>query len=528
MINMNRKLLIFFSLCWLCLITSAQVFETDDQLFEEDDFSTLSFEAEFEEIGMMPAILDENVNNLLDSWHTRYFSKAIDYCIDGEENVFFTEDVYYDRLSSLPCVIPMDYNHLVRNFIDVYAKRRRDLVRYILSMADMYFPVIEQILDQYNLPLELKYLAVVESALNPKAVSRVGAAGIWQFMLATGKIYNLEINSLIDERLDPVKATHAACRYFQEMYTLYGDWHLAIASYNCGPGGVNRAIRRSGGKTNFWEIYPNLPRETRSFVPNYIAAVYIMNYYCDHNLCPMQMSLSMATDTIMVHQMLHLQQVSDILNLDIEHLKLLNPQYKREIVPGNITPSILKLPIAATYDFIDKEDTLYTHRWDELLAHCTPVDMDAEGNPTRETIRHTVVAGENLVTIANRYGVTAQNLRTWNGLRSNTVAAGRRITVNINNGGIRYAAADPEPEKTAAPATTTATVTTAATTSSTAAAASSTASGSAETTYRVQSGDTLYAISKRYPGMTVDKIKSANNLSSDRLRIGQVLRIPGR
>jgi len=503
----QRTLHIILSLCLLVININAQDFEAF--IDEEEQYSELSFDADYKEAGMLPAILDENVSNLLASWHTQFFSKAIDYCIDDTENVDFSNEVYCDRLSRLPCIIPMDYNHIVRNYIDLYAKRRRDLIRYMLSMADMYFPVFEQILDQHNLPLELKYLTVVESALNPKALSRVGAAGLWQFMLPTGKVYNLQINSLIDERLDPVKATHAACKYFEDMYALYGDWHLAIAAYNCGPGNVNRAIRRSGGKTNFWEIYPNLPRETRSYVPLFIAVTYIMNYHCEHNLCPMQISLSMATDTIMVHQMLHLQQVADILNLDIEHVRMLNPQYKREIIPGNLTPSVLKLPIAATYEFIDKEDTLYKHRMEELLAHCTPVDFDADGNPTRETIKHTVVAGENLTIIANRYGVTAQNLRQWNGLKSNTVAAGRRITVNINNGGIRYAAAPETPEKTATNVPTAST-------------------GISEmVTYKVQSGDTLSAIARRYPGMTVDKIMSVNNLSSDRLRIGQLLKIPG-
>ena len=512
----QRVFLFILSLCLLSFTIYAQDFDTvivqdfdtnDAQDFDEDEnYSELSFDFEYEEVGMIPAILDENVNILLGSWHTQYFSNAMGYCIDADEDVFITNEVYWDRLSRLPCIIPMDYNHLVRNCIELYAKRRRDLVRYMMGMADMYFPVFEQILDQYDLPLELKYLAVVESALNPTALSRAGAAGLWQFMLPTGKIYNLEINSLIDERLDPVKATHAACQYFKEMYALYGDWHLAIAAYNCGPGNVNRAIRRSGGKKNFWEIYPNLPRETRSYVPLFIAATYIMNYHCEHNLCPMQISLSMASDTVMVHQMLHFQQVADILNLDIEHIRMLNPQFKREIIPGNIRPSVLKLPLAATYDFIDKEDTLYTHRMEELLAHCTPVDMDASGNPTRETIRHTVVAGENLNVIANRYGVTAQNLRAWNGLRSNSVAAGRRISVRIDNGGIQYAA---EPEKTAS-----------------ATASASANNGLELVTYRVQSGDTLSAIARRYPGVTVAKIQSVNNMSGDRLRIGQILKIP--
>ena len=503
----NRLLLFMLILCWICFVATAQDF--GDVFGEEEKYSELSTDTAYIELGLIPEILDVNVNNLLESWHAHYLSNAIDYCLDDEENVFFPHEVYSDRLSRLPCVIPMDYNHLVRTCIDLYASRRRGQVRYMLGMADMYLPVFEQILDQYNLPLELKYLPIIESALNPTALSRVGAAGLWQFMLPTGKLYNLEINSLIDERLDLVKATHAACQYFTDMYAAYGDWHLVLAAYNSGPGGVNRAIRRSGGKTNFWEIYPNLPRETRSFVPLFIAATYIMNYYCEHNICPVQTSLSMATDTIMVHQLLHFQQVAEILNLDIEYIRMLNPQYKRELIPGNIKPSVLKLPVTSTYEFINKEDTLYTHRIEELLAYCLPVDDEAD---LRETIRHTVVAGENLNIIANRYGVTAQNLRTWNGLRSNTVAAGRRITIHVNNGGIRFAAA-PEPEK--------ATSTTANPTTS-----STSGDSSGVITYRVQSGDTLYAISRRYPGLTVAKIQSANQMTTDKLRIGQLLKIP--
>ena len=506
-----KKSVLFFilSLCLPGFTVSAQDFEEEATSSEEEVYSVLSSDPAYAELGLLPAVLDENVSNLLDSWHAQYFSKSIDYCFDDDKNVVFPEEVYWQRLSRLPCVIPMDYNSLVRSCIDLYANRRRELVRYMLGMADLYFPIFEQILDQYDLPLELKYLSIVESALKPTALSRVGAAGLWQFILPTAITYGLEINSLIDERLDPVKATHAACKYFQDMYTLYGDWHLAIAAYNCGPGNVNRAIRRSGGKTNFWEIYPNLPRETRSFVPSYIAAAYIMNYYCDHNLCPMQTSLSMATDTIMVHNMLHLQQVADILDLDIEYLRMLNPQYKREIVPGNIVPSILKLPVAATFDFIDKEDSVYTHRMEELLAHCLPVFRDSTGRDLRqETIRHTVAPGENMIAIANRYGVTAANLRRWNGLGSNSVAAGRRLTVHINNGGITYAAI-PESGTT------------------TTVASTGTTSGGGTITYRVQSGDTLYTIAKKYPGMTVAKIQSANNLDSDKLRIGQVLKIPG-
>ena len=498
-----KKLFTVLCLCGISFISLAQDFG------DEVTYSELSSDSAYEESDFLPAILDENVINLLERWHVQYFSNAIDYCLDDDANVFFPHEVYSDRLSKLPTIIPMEYNQLVRAQIDFYANRRRNQVRYMLGMADMYFPIFEQILEQYDMPLELKYLPIMESALNPKALSRVGAAGLWQFMLPAAKIYGLEVNSLIDERLDPVQATHAACKYLKDSYATFGDWHLAIASYNCGVGGVNKAIRRSGGKTNFWEIYPYLPRETRSFVPIFIAVTYIMNYHCEHNLCPVKTSLSMATDTIMVHNRLHFQQVADILNLDIEYIRMLNPQYKREIIPGNIRPSILKLPVAATFEFIDKEDTLYQHRIDELLAHCQPVYRDSTGKDlTRETIRHTVVSGENLVTIANRYGVTAANLRQWNGLRSNSVAAGRRLTVHINNGGITYAAVPVPVPENAAPAN------------------ASSNSGAKTVTYTVQAGDTLLAISRKYPGTTVARIQTANQMTSDRLSIGQVLKIP--
>ena len=354
-------------------------------------------------------------------------------------------------------------------------------------------------MDEHGLPIELKYLAVVESALNPVALSRVGACGLWQFMLPTGKSYGLEINSLVDERRDPLKATEAACKYFKDMYAIYGDWNLVLASYNCGPGNVNKAIRRSGGKTDFWDIFPYLPKETRSYVPLFIAANYVMNYYCEHNICPMQTSLPLATDTVMVNNALHLQQVSDLLQVDIETLRALNPQYKRDIVPGNTRPSVLKLPAAETYAFIDKEDTVYTHRIEELLANCISANNSNGSLPsgaTREKITHVVLSGENLYTIANRYGVTAKDIRKWNGLGSNRVAKGKRLRLYVDNGGVAFASASTK--TTAKPAE-----------------RSSTASASAKkitqpssatdqkgfVSYKVRSGDSLYSISKKYPGV---------------------------
>ncbi|MCD8194305.1 MAG: transglycosylase SLT domain-containing protein, partial [Tannerellaceae bacterium] len=393
------------------------------------------------EIGYIPESLDANVDSLLRSWHVKYFAKVDEFCHDDNENIFFHDSIYIERLSLLPRVIPMTYNKVVRDCIDLYASRRRELIRYMLGMADYYFPIMEKVLDENDLPIELKYLAIVESALNPVALSRMGASGLWQFMLPTGKSYGLEINSLVDERRDPVKSTQAACRYFQDMYAIYGDWNLVMASYNCGPGNVNKAIRRSGGKTDFWEIYPYLPKETRSYVPLFIAANYIMNYHCEHNICPVETTLPLATDTVMVHQMLHLQQVADVLDMDIELLRTLNPQYKRDIIPGKIAAAPLKLPAVQTFDFVDKEDSVYTHKVEELLANCIPLDPTDPSSfkaASRERITHTVKSGENLHTIGNIYGVTAGDIRKWNGLGSNRVAAGKRLSLYVDNGGVAF------------------------------------------------------------------------------------------
>lgn len=463
------------------------------------------------EIGLIPESLDADVDSLLRTWHVQYFAKKDDYCHDDIENVYFPDSIYQDRLERLPRVIPLPYNKVVKDCIDLYADRHRDLVRYMLGMADFYFPIIEQTLDKYGLPIELKYLAVVESALNPVALSRVGACGLWQFMLPTGKSYGLEINSLVDERLDPLKATEAACKYFKDMYAIYGDWDLVMASYNCGPGNVNKAIRRSGGKKGFWDIFPYLPKETRSYVPLFIAANYIMNYYCDHNLCPMQTSLPLATDTVMVNNALHFQQVAEMLHLDIEELRALNPQYKRDIIPGNTTPSVLKLPAAKTYAFIDKEDTVYTHRIEELLANCVPAndagssqrgrESATQKAASRETITHVVSGNENLYAIANRYGVTAKDIRTWNRLKSNRVPKGKRLKLFVDNGGVTFAAKSKEK-------------------------ATPIAADNGFVSYKVKSGDSLYSIAQKYPGVSTSVLQKTNGLSGSDIHPGQVLKIP--
>lgn len=482
------------------------------ELEQEYPSSTLPADSIVEEIvGIIPESLDSDIDSLLHSWHVQYFTKREDYCHDDEENVYFPDSVYACRLASLPRIIPMPYNNVVRDCIDLYTERRRNLVRYMLGMADYYFPIIEEVLDKHGLPIELKYLAVVESALNPVALSRVGACGLWQFMLPTGKQYGLTINSLVDDRRDPVKATEAACAYFKDMYAIYKDWSLVMASYNCGPGNVNKAIKRSGGKTNFWDIFPYLPKETRSYVPLFIAANYVMNYYCDHNLCPLETNLPLATDTIHVNKMLHLQQVSEVLQVDLEQLRALNPQYKRDIVPGNTGDAVLKLPASDTYAFVDKEDSIYQYRVEEFLPSylVTINGGSTSGVATREQVTHIVLKNENIYTIANRYGVTPQEIKKWNRLSSNRLARGKRLKLYVDTGGVYLSAKNAQKEKAVS-----------------ASPAQKAEKKDGYIAHKVRSGESLYSIASKYPGVSAQTLKQANNLSDSKIIPGQVLKIP--
>lgn len=482
------------------------------ELEQEYPSSTLPADSIVEEIvGIIPESLDSDIDSLLHSWHVQYFTKREDYCHDDEENVYFPDSVYASRLASLPRIIPMPYNNVVRDCIDLYTERRRNLVRYMLGMADYYFPIIEEVLDKHGLPIELKYLAVVESALNPVALSRVGACGLWQFMLPTGKQYGLTINSLVDDRRDPMKATEAACAYFKDMYAIYKDWSLVMASYNCGSGNVNKAIKRSGGKTNFWDIFPYLPKETRSYVPLFIAANYVMNYYCDHNLCPLETNLPLATDTIHVNKMLHLQQVSEVLQVDLEQLRALNPQYKRDIVPGNTGDAVLKLPASDTYAFVDKEDSIYQYQVEEFLPSylVTINGGSTSGVATLEQVTHIVLKNENIYTIANRYGVTPQEIKKWNRLSSNRLARGKRLKLYVDNGGVYLSAKNAQKEKAAS-----------------ASPAQKAEKKDGYIAHKVRSGESLYSIASKYPGVSAQTLKQANNLSDSKIIPGQVLKIP--
>lgn len=387
----------------------------------------------------LPKSMTYPLDSLLNDWKAKNDIDLGKDCNTSEVNPLFSDSVYIDRLSRIPAIMEMPYNEIVRKFIDMYAGRLRNQVSFMLSACNFYMPIFEEALDAYNLPLELKYLPIIESALNPSAVSRAGASGLWQFMLATGKMYGLESNSLVDERRDPIKATWAAARYLKELYAIYGDWNLVIAAYNCGPGTINKAIRRANGKTDYWDIYNLLPKETRGYVPAFIAANYVMTYYCNHNICPMETNIPASTDTVQVNKNLHFEQIADICGVSIDQIKSLNPQYKKNIIPGDSKSYTLRLPQSHISIFIDQQDTIYAHRADELFRNRKTIAINDNTPPSSTRAKasagkgtptyHKIKSGETLGTIAAKYGVRVKDIQSWNGLRNTKIAAGKQLKI---------------------------------------------------------------------------------------------------
>lgn len=380
-----------------------------------------------------PESMTEGLSDLLRNWQLDLSNAEID-CKRGQ-NITFHDSVYLKRLYNLPTEMEVSFNSVVKQYIEMYAVRKREQVSYMLALGDYYFPMFEQVLDKYGLPLELKYLPVIESALNPVAVSRAGATGLWQFMLRTGKGYGLEVNSLVDERRDPYKSTEAAALYLKDLYAIYGDWNLVIAAYNCGPGNVNKAIARSGGKSDYWEIYSRLPRETRGYVPAFIAANYIMNHYADHNICPAHSSsLTVALDTVHVNERMHLAQIAGVLDIPLSELQRLNPQFRRDVIPGDFQAYSLVLPSEKMYAFIDKNDTIINYDKARYFTHRASTDSylgatvsSVSGNTAN--VYYRVRKGDNLSTIAKRNGTTVAKIKSWNGLTSTRLSIGKQLIV---------------------------------------------------------------------------------------------------
>ncbi len=425
---------------------------------DNDDSETITVtdnDGSEEEIDV-PEAMNYELDSLLMLYTNRTYLKADTACNYRDVNPVFEKEVYIDRLKRMPTIIEMPYNEVVRKFIDRYSGRLRRSVSYMLGASNFYMPIFEEALEAYGLPLELKYLPVIESALNPKAVSHAGATGLWQFMIGTGKRYGLKVNSLVDERRDPVKASYAAARYLSDLYKIFDDWDLVIAAYNCGPDKVNKAIHRTKGNPDYWNIYPYLPKETRGYVPAFIAANYIMNYYCEHNICPMITDLPAKSDTIMVDRDIHLQQIAGVLGIDIDQLRDLNPQYRRDVVNGLNEPMPVRLPSRLIGPFIDNQDSIYNYKTDELLSKRDVVDVNDSAPAYTQTKRTysrssrsasrsrnsrnrrsgrktsksvTVRQGDTLSEIAARNNTTVKKLRKLNGIRGNNIRAGKKIKV---------------------------------------------------------------------------------------------------
>ncbi|MBQ8866186.1 MAG: transglycosylase SLT domain-containing protein [Bacteroidaceae bacterium] len=377
----------------------------------------------------MPEAMLFHVDTLLMDWHAKHLLSPASSGLIMDTVEVASDSVYADRLARIPSVMDMPYNDVVRKYIDQYTGPMRSKVSYLLGAMNFYTPIFEEALAMYDLPNELKYLPVIESSLNPKAVSRAGAAGLWQFMVKTGKLYNLKYNSLVDERMDPVKSSFAAARYLKDLYGIYHDWILVIAAYNCGPGNVNKAIHRANGSGDYWEIYPYLPRETRGYVPAFIAANYIMNYYCMHNIAPMNAQLPHGTDTLHVSRNLHFQQVVDLCHVDMEAMRALNPQYRKDVVPGESMHCILRLPFDAVAMFIENGDSVYNHKAKELLSRRKYVDLKTSRKGGGGFFYHTIKNGETLGSIARKYGTTVKALREENDMRNNNIRAGKRLRI---------------------------------------------------------------------------------------------------
>ena len=370
-----------------------------------------------------------NVDSLLCLWYAQNYLVMDTNCYHSSENPTFSDSIYIKRLKSLPTIVEMPYNQYIRNAIDAYTIRNRNLVSYFLGMFNMYDDIFVEALLRYNVPVELKYLPIIESALKPDAYSRMGAAGMWQFIYSTGKSYGLNVSSLVDDRYDVIKQTDAAARYLRDLFNIFGDWSLAISAYNCGPGNVNKAIVRSGNKRDFWSIYPYLPRETRGYLPAFVAVNYIMTFYSEHNICPMNSFSPSMTDTLLITKNIHFGQISHYCDLSMEELRALNPQYLRDIIPGDYKPYILTLPANKTRPVLESEDSIYHYRIEEFFPKSQTTYINDEMTNKRTYVTHKIKSGETLSSIAVKYHTTIKNIKNWNNLSSDKIRAGKTLHI---------------------------------------------------------------------------------------------------
>lgn len=529
---------------------------------------------------VVPESFETDVHKMMTNWYIRNYT-VLDEKADSRPTVEATDQDYIDRLAKTERVIELPFNSVVKSFIKMYVERKKGLVETMLGMSLYYMPIFETSLAKYDLPFELKYLPVIESALNPNAVSRSGAAGLWQFMPTTATDEGLEVNSLVDERRDPYRSSDAAARYLKKLYTTFGDWSLAIAAYNCGPGNVTKAIKRAGGGTkDYWQIYPYLPSETRDYIPAYIAAVYAMENFGLHGISPALAREPITIDTVHVTNRIYFQQISDVLDIPMDELRILNPQYRQDFIPGHVRPYSLALPHLQVYNFIAQQDTILNHDAEkyarrDIVQPSTgaPAQEDQKGEYVTESVTkyHKVKRGETLASIAKRYGVTESSIQKNNKLgNKKTLKRGQTLKIITTQRVFK-----PAPEQLAADTTTvtpTPQTDMAATNSTDSVAVTpenniarveqkNTAADTkvndavnkaktnknqntktqtttknnnkpkpakpATTVHKVQSGENLWRISNKY-GLTVDEVKAANGLKNDNLSVGQELKIPAK
>ncbi|MBR6640147.1 MAG: LysM peptidoglycan-binding domain-containing protein [Muribaculaceae bacterium] len=487
-----------------------------------------------------PSSFETDTKKMMENWYMQNYIELANKN-NQQQPITATDDVYIQRLGLLPYVIEMPFNNIVKSNIEMYI-RKRDLVERMLGMSLYYLPIFEDALDKEGLPEELKYLPVIESALNPYAKSPAKAVGLWQFMRPTAKGLGMEINSLIDERRDPIRSSEMGAKYLKQLYETFNDWSLAIAAYNCGPGNVNKAIRRSGAANpDYWAIYHHLPKETRGYVPAFIAACYIMNYYHHHNISPALAKRPLITDTIQVSRRIHFKQISAVLDIPIEEIRTLNPQYLKDVIPGDIHPYALILPSQQVHCYIMSEDSIANYDVDKYKRRTVVEPGEYFNDPNgkyivkEEVLYHKVKKNENLRKIARRYDVDADDIKKWNGLRSNKLKRGKTLKI------IKYTRTRvvKDDSTTASTNPTAIADSTSKTSADTVKPASKTETKPAYqetkpkkkekksqyTTHKVRKGENLGKIAEIY-GVTVTQIKQANNLTDTRIQIGQRLKIP--
>jgi membrane-bound lytic murein transglycosylase D len=472
-----------------------------------------------------------DLDSLINTWYVRMALRNNPRIFSNDTvGIEYADSVYRNRIAKINSIVHLQYNSIIRNHIHVYTIRQREKFSAVLGLSDYYFPMIEDIFDSYGLPTELKYMAVIESALNPNAVNRrSGATGLWQFMYSTGRMYGLTINSLVDERRDPVRATHAAAKFIKDLYNIYNDWMLVIAAYNCGPGNVNKAIRRSDNKKDYWGIYYRLPRETRGYIPQYIAAAYAVNYYAEHNIRPLPLNIPLATDTIMVNKDIHLSQISEVMGIPLGELRALNPQYRTGLVPGSSKPHALSLPLNHLGDFIELKDTIRSYKSDVYLnkatqiadpSHSSYLPADIKG---KTKLLYTVREGDNLGYISDWYRVALSDVRYWNNIYRNTIKAGQNLVIYVDPSKSEYYSKinsmSFEDKQLFIGKTVPSN-------SQYVLAKAPVESDGEFITYIVRNGDTIWDIVKMFDNVTTSQVLTLNSISdAGKIKIGQKLKI---